>query len=177
MTRVENPAVTLTAMFITVVVWIYVVLLLVGAGFFGAARLGFGLAYWRAGTAEHRHYIRTCARIRRTWRRLARQLGLYLLDDLPSLRDRWKGRHRAEHPRIRTPRIQRIHADADGVIIDLETVPGVGLAEVATHTAHLADHWRVEQVQARRPAPGRIQLRATNRDPHAPRVISPKMRR
>lgn len=115
---------------------------------------------------ELRHSIRQAARIRRSWRRLARHLRLTLTDTTPTRKDRAEGRSTALRPKVRVPRI-RVQADEYGVTVTAATLPGVGLAEYQRQAPYLSDAWRAVRVVVTRPHPGTVTIRAVHRDPLA----------
>ncbi len=127
---------------------------------------GYGVRYWRLTDPDERQAHRDAARIRRTWPRTARYLGLSLRDDRPSTADMVAGRQRAQDARRhRTPRIRRLVTDRYGITVEFATVPGIGADQFRRAAEHLADHWGVERVAVTRTAPGRITLRAVRIDP------------
>lgn len=133
-----------------------------------AQAYGYGVRYWRTEGTDARRAHRDAARIRRTWPRLARYLGLALRDDLPTTADMLAGRQRAQDTRRwRAPRIRRVDTDEFGVTVEFATVPGVGLEEFRRRADHLADHWRAARVAITQPRSGRIVVRAVHRDPLA----------
>lgn len=134
--------------------------------YFTVQAYGYGVRYWRLPDEDTRRAHRAAARIRRTWPRLARYLGLALRDELPTAGDMLAGRQRAQDSRrIRIPRIRSVRTDAFGVTVEFSTVPGVGLAEFTKRSDHLADHWRAARVGITQTAPGRITVRAVHCDP------------
>jgi hypothetical protein len=53
-----------------------------GLAYLGLQSAGLDIGYWRLKDPESRRSYRDAAKIRRTWRRLARHTGLYLKDDV-----------------------------------------------------------------------------------------------
>lgn len=140
---------------LTVAPW----LVLGGASLRVAARYGINWRYVVAAARrdhELRRSVMQAARIRRRWPRLARHLGLVLVD-----RTRVPGK-----PTYVVPRL-RVRPDQYGVIVEARTVPGVGLQEWQKAARHLADDWRAVRVAVTQPEPGRIRVRAVRRDPLA----------
>jgi S-DNA-T family DNA segregation ATPase FtsK/SpoIIIE len=121
---------------------------------------------------ELRASVWQAARIRRHWPKLARHLGLVLLDktvtDHPSVG--LDGKARTTKPRVVIPRM-RVVPDDYGVIAKVKTVPGVGLEEVQKAGRHLADDWRAVRVAVTQPKPGWITIRAVRRDPLATKIV------
>lgn len=113
---------------------------------------------------ELRRSLLQAAHVRRSWPRLARHLGLVLVDRTPTDVDRSEGRSTALRPRVRVPRI-RVRADEYGVVVTARTLPGVGLDEYQKRAPYLSDAWRAVRVAVSRPAPGRVVIRAVRRDP------------
>ncbi|MBF6358471.1 hypothetical protein IU449_28650, partial [Nocardia higoensis] len=131
-----------------------------------AQAYGYGARYWHLTDPDERQAHRDAARIRRTWPRTARYLGLALRDDRPTAADMVAGRQRAQDARrYRTPRIRRLTTDRYGVTVEFRTVPGIGADQFRKAAEHLADHWGVERVAVTRTAPGRITVRAVRTDP------------
>ena len=106
------------------------------------------------------------ARIRRRWHRLARNLGLALVDRTETVH----GTGVAATPKVKVvhtvPRLRAI-PDAYGVRVTLKTVPGVGLVEVQKASRHLSDAWLSVRVAVTQPEPGKLVVRAVRRDPLA----------
>jgi len=129
--------------------------------------------YLRADT-ETRASIRQAARIRRTWPRLARNLGLTTTDHVPTLVQQLTSKDgNTPSPRILTPKIHT-QADRFGVKVQLATVAKVGLVEVQRHAEHLADAWRCTRVSVDLGKPGQLTLRAVRNEPlHVVRRYTP----
>jgi S-DNA-T family DNA segregation ATPase FtsK/SpoIIIE len=120
--------------------------------------------------AQLRRSAIQAATVRRGWSRLARNLGLALVD-----------RTAAQHtPGLTTPQPAntpaakqakhivpkvRVRPDPYGLVVDITTVPGVGLVEIRNHAQHLADAWGCVRVAVTQPAPGAVRVRAVRRDP------------
>lgn len=137
-----------------------------GLGYLGLQTAGFGVSYWQIKDPELRRTHRDAARVRRTWMRLARYLGLSLRDDIPTMREAmFSDRNRAQQPKIKVPRIRKIDNDVFGLTIDFAALPGVGLEEFTKKADHLANYWRMTRVSAHQPEPGLIRVRAVRRDP------------
>lgn len=130
-----------------------------GGALYIGSRFGLGPRLVLAGIRRDWELARSCiqaARIRRRWPRLARYLGLVLVD-----RTQAPG-----EPTYVVPRL-RVRPDQYGVIVEARTVPGVGLQEWQKAARHLADDWRAVRVAVTQPEPGRIRVRAVRRDPLA----------
>ena len=103
----------------------------------------------------------TRRRIKRTWPRTARRLGLTVQETVRP----WiaspgaPSSHRVLIPGIRAKR------EPWGVHIELRTVEGVGLTELEKAADHLADAWRVPIVRVEQHKPGTVTIRALIWDP------------
>ncbi len=128
---------------------------------------------------DMRASIRQAARIRRTWPRLARNLGLTTADRMPTLLQQVnppKDGTRPE-PRILTPKITTT-PDRFGVLVHLKTVPKVGLVELQRHADHLAEEWACTRVSINPDRPGRLLIRAVRNEPlHTPILFTPTGKR
>jgi len=104
---------------------------------------------------------RTRKRIKRTWKRTARRLGLTLEEHVNGLLTSpgTTPARRTITPPIRTRR------EAWGVRIDVHTIEGVGLEELQNAADHLANTWKVPIVRAEQDTPGVVRLRALLWDP------------
>lgn len=134
--------------------------------------------YLRA-DVEMRASIRQAARIRRTWPRLARNLGLTTTDRMPTLMQQLNPpKDGTKHePRILTPKITTT-ADRFGVLVHLKTVPKVGLVELQRHADHLAEEWRCTRVSINPDKPGQLLIRAVRNEPlHTPILFTPTGKR
>ncbi|MGW4806647.1 FtsK/SpoIIIE domain-containing protein [Kitasatospora sp. NPDC004272] len=112
--------------------------------------------------------IRQAWRIRRTWPRLARNLGLVTTDRTPtflqSLTASGNGSGGKPEPRILTPALST-KVDRYGVMVTVKTVAKVGLAEFQKHADHLADAWACTRVSINPDKPGRLMIRAVRDEP------------
>jgi S-DNA-T family DNA segregation ATPase FtsK/SpoIIIE len=113
--------------------------------------------------ADVRPALRTGWRIRYTWRRTARRVGLVQTERArPPI---WSSRpYTSLVSRELIPAI-RVRARRWGVEVDAATVGRLGLAEFQNAAGHLADAWRVPQVRVVQVRPGLIRLRALLVDP------------
>ena len=109
-----------------------------------------------------RHAVwQTRRRIKRTWPRTARRLGLTVKETVHP----WLASpgapisHRVLIPGVRAKR------EPWGVRIELRTIEGVGLAEIEKAADHLADVWRVPIVRVEQHKPGTVTVRALLWDP------------
>ena len=111
--------------------------------------------------AERHAVWQTRRRIKRTWPRTARRLGLTVEETIrPWLASPGAPTsHRVLIPGIRAKR------EAWGVRIELRTIEGVGLAEIEKAADHLADAWRVPIVRVEQHKPGTVAIRALLWDP------------
>lgn len=137
-----------------------------GGALYVGSRFGLGPRLVVAGIRRDRELALSCiqaARIRRRWSRLARHLGLVLVDRTASRLLMGKVAA-AGKPRYVVPKM-RVRPDQYGVIVDARTVPGVGLQEWQKAACYLADEWRAVRVAVTQPEPGRIRVRAVRRDP------------
>lgn len=140
--------------------------LLAGAAASTAHRYGVGVSYWRADSPEMKANVRRAARIRRSWYRQARNLGLYLEDRTPSLAQRWSGEPRKKNSEITVPKLLRVTADDYGVSLWFNTIDTVGLPEFTAKAKHLATAWRVREVSATETdAPEVVRVRALVTNP------------
>lgn len=131
---------------------------------------GLGLRYWQLKTADERQAHRDAARIRRTWPRLMRNLGLSLTDHMPRLADSITGRKvnesgRLVRPRIHLPRMTNIEIDTFGITATIRLVPTVGLEHFEKHADQLANFWGMVRVHVIQQEPNKILMRAVRRDP------------
>jgi hypothetical protein len=109
-----------------------------------------------------RHAVwQTRRRIKRTWPRTARRLGLTVEETIrPWLASSGSPASR----RVLIPGI-RAKREPWGVRIELRTIEGVGLAEIEKAADHLADAWRVPIVRVEQHKPGTVTIRALLWDP------------
>ncbi|WP_084724679.1 FtsK/SpoIIIE domain-containing protein [Streptacidiphilus melanogenes] len=132
------------------------------------------VTYIRADT-ETRASIRQAFRIRRTWPRLARNLGLTTTDRTPTLAQqlRTSPERPKPEPRILFPKVTTT-ADRFGVQIRMRTIAKVGLAEVQREADHLAEAWGCTRVSVDVDKPGQLLLRAVRNEPlHTPIHYTP----
>ena len=109
-----------------------------------------------------RHAVwQTRRRIKRTWPRTARRLGLTVEETIrPWLASPGSPTSR----RVLIPGI-RAKREPWGVRVELRTIEGVGLAELEKAGDHLADAWRVPIVRIEQERPGTLTIRALIWDP------------
>ncbi|GAA3042475.1 hypothetical protein GCM10020229_79290 [Kitasatospora albolonga] len=121
--------------------------------------------YLRA-DAGTRATIRQAWRIRRTWPRLARNLGLTTTDRTPTFLQSLTATDKGgkPEPRVLTPALAT-KADRYGVMVEVKTVAKVGLAEFQRHVDHLADAWGCTRVSVNPGKPGRLMIRAVRDEP------------
>jgi S-DNA-T family DNA segregation ATPase FtsK/SpoIIIE len=125
-----------------------------------------GLKYATA-SKQQRTALRTAYRVRRTWPRTVREVGLYQTDqsakvgsEIPLAGELRRGRT----PRLLVPEL-RVHTDPYGLVIDVKTVGRIGIDEFRKASGYLADRWRVPSVQVHAVKPGWLRLRIMLRDP------------
>ncbi|GIF09825.1 FtsK/SpoIIIE domain-containing protein [Actinoplanes siamensis] len=118
--------------------------------------------YLRAGR-RLRPVLRRAWRIRWTWRRIARRVGLVQIE---RSRPPWWSNHppgtvitRELVPSIRTA------AEPWGVRVDVSTLGRLGVDELTAAAPHLADAWRVPLIRVAQVRPGLVRLRALLHDP------------
>lgn len=149
--------------------WPWVLVAVLAAGVLGsaAAAAGFGPAYWRADSPELRRSIRMAARMRIGWTRLARQSGLRLVDDTPTVADRWEGRNRAKagRARVQLPPLLSITPRQMGVVCEFGTLPTVGKRQFDAAADDLINKWRAARVTIRQPRAGVVRVTALHTDP------------
>ena len=107
------------------------------------------------GAERHAVHV-TRRRIKRTWPRTARRLGLTVEETVRP----WLASPGA--PTTRRVLVPSIHAGREpwSVRIELRTIESVGLAELEKAADHLADAWRVPIVRVEHGKPGTIVIRA-----------------
>nr|WP_192963051.1 hypothetical protein [Nocardia sp. 107] len=94
------------------------------------------------------------AKIRRTWRRLARHTGLYLKDDVVTTAQALLSSDtRRPQPKIRTPKLIDLEIDPYGMTIDFRPVPSVGRDEFERQLPHLANFWGMVRASVTSPTP------------------------
>ncbi|MFJ2575213.1 AAA family ATPase [Kitasatospora aureofaciens] len=114
---------------------------------------------------DTRRSIRQAARIRRTWPRLARSLGLVTIDRHPTLLASVANTDgKKPEPRTLVPALHT-KADRYGVVVNVKTVPTVGLPEFQKAAERLAAAWQCTRVSVTPGKPGRLQLRAVRSEP------------
>lgn len=138
-----------------------------GMTYLTAQSYGLGAKYWTLKTADEKRAHRDAARIRRTWRRLSRYLGLMLKDDVPTVRQAMltNDTRRTQQPRIRIPKILRVKTDSYGVTVDFELIPNVKLKHFEDASEDLANFWRMSRVSVRQTETNIVRVRAVRRDP------------
>lgn len=140
-----------------------------GLAYMTAQSYGLGVKYWTLKDSDERRAHRDAARVRRTWRRLSRYLGLYLKDEVPTVRQAMltNDTRRTQQPTIRVPRIKSIQTDSYGLTIDFELVANVKLKQFQDATEDLANYWRMTRVSARQLETNKVRVRAVRKDPLA----------
>lgn len=135
---------------------------------------GLGVRYWRIRSADARRSHRDAAYVRRTWKQIARFLGLYLKDSRPGRRaaNSPSGGNRANAPKIRYPKVKRITSDEFGVTADIKLVPSVKLKDFRDATEDLANYWEMVRVTAEQPESNMVRVRAVRRDPLMTKTIA-----
>lgn len=137
-----------------------------GLAYLGAQSYGLGVRHWRTRDPELRRTHRDAARIRRTWPRLSRYLGLCLRDDVPTVRQALlTSDSRASAPRIRTPRLVSLNSDMFGVTADFKLVPKVRLEDFQDRAEDLANFWGMTRVSVIQPETNVVRVRAVRTDP------------
>lgn len=125
------------------------------------ARLAYLLALRLVLGAERHAVWQTRRRIKRTWPRTARRLGLTVEE---TVRPWLTAPGTPSSRRVLIPGI-RAKRETWGVRIELRTIEGVGLAELEKAADHLADAWRVPIVRIEQHKPGTLIMRALLWDP------------
>lgn len=137
-----------------------------GLAYVGLQSYGLGVKYWRTTDSDLKQTHRDAARIRRTWRRLSRYLGLYLRDDVPTVRQAmFTNDRRASEPSFRSPKIVRVDNDIFGVTVDFKLVPSVTVEHFEKKKDDLANFWRMTRVSVHQPEPNLVRVRAVRTDP------------
>jgi hypothetical protein len=109
-----------------------------------------------------RHAVwQTGRRIKRTWARTARRLGLTVEE---TIRPWFASPAAPTSRRVLIPGL-RAKREPWGVRVELRTIEGVGLAELEKAADHLADAWRVPIVRVEQHKPGTVTIRALLWDP------------
>lgn len=108
--------------------------------------------------------LRKSWRIRRTWARTARRVGLVQSEQ--TSQPWWSTRPAPAAPVMRAllPSVT-VRAERWGVRVDAATFGRLGLAEFVAAGPHLADAWRVPIVRVAQLRPGVIRIRALLHDP------------
>lgn len=110
-----------------------------------------------------RPVLHTAWRIKRTWKRTARRVGLVQTERTgPPIWSRTPQTTTVTRELI--PPVT-VRAQRWGVCVDAATVGRLGLAQFQDAASHLADVWRVPLVRVEQLRPGRVRLRALVRDP------------
>jgi S-DNA-T family DNA segregation ATPase FtsK/SpoIIIE len=123
-----------------------------------AARLTYLIAQ-RLVLGPERHAVHvTRRRIKRTWPRTARRLGL-VLEEISTPWFSTQPSRKVLIPALRTRREQW------GVRAEVRTIEGVGLNELQKAADHLANAWRVPIVRVDQQQPGTVVIRALLWDP------------
>jgi DNA segregation ATPase FtsK/SpoIIIE, S-DNA-T family len=113
--------------------------------------------------ANGRRVLRAAWRIRRTWKRAARRVGLMQIDkSRPPL---WSSQPQTELVRRELVPSVKVHTERWGVSVDGSTVGRIGLKEFQDAATHLADIWGLPQVRVEQARPGLIRLHVLLRDP------------
>jgi len=112
---------------------------------------------------QARPVLRAAWRIKYTWRRTARRVGLVQVERRrPPI---WSFTpYTTVITRELLPAIT-VHPERWGVRIDASTVGRLGVKEFTDAAGHLADVWRVPLVRVEQTRPGRVRLRALLSDP------------
>jgi hypothetical protein len=114
------------------------------------------IRYLRA-TPDQREVLAAARRIKRTWNRTARRVGLTHTEPVRS----WEP---GSPTRILLPAISVRHKEWR-VVIDAHTVGRLGLDEFQKAADHLANAWRIPGIRIEQAEPGLIRIRAMVRDP------------
>jgi S-DNA-T family DNA segregation ATPase FtsK/SpoIIIE len=112
---------------------------------------------------QARPVLRAAWRIKYTWRRTGRRVGLVQVErHRPPI---WSATpHTTVITRELLPAIT-VHPERWGVRVDASTVGRLGVKEFTDAAGHLADVWRVPLVRVEQTRPGRVRLRALLSDP------------
>lgn len=142
--------------------------MLSGAAYWMARTYGYGVRYWRTSGAFARQAHRDGARIRREYRDLFYDVGLYL---------KRKPRKRAADgtapaAKIIYPKLKSIRSDDYGVFADFTLVPKVRLKDFQDAAEDFANQWDMVRVTAVQPEPNRVQVRAVRRDPLLTKTVA-----
>lgn len=113
--------------------------------------------------ANGRTVLRTAWRIKRTWKRTARRVGLMQIDkSRPPI---WSSRPQTDLVSRELVPSVKVQVERWGVCIDASTVGRIGLKEFQDSAGHLADIWKVPRVRVEQAGPGLVRLRALLTDP------------
>jgi hypothetical protein len=128
-----------------------------------AVRATIAIVRYVRADASGRKVLRAAWRIKRTWKRTARQVGLMQIDKTrPPL---WSSRPQTELITRELVPAVKVHTQQWGVSVDARTIGRVGLKEFQDAATHLADMWKVPQVRVEQAQPGLVRLRALLTDP------------
>ena len=117
-----------------------------------------------------RRSMRQALRMRVGWPRLARMIGLAVVDPSPRLFVRLRtaqdaaGDNVTAKGRLVVPRL-RLRADEFGVTVKVRTLPGIGRREWEDRVQELADAWGCARVAVFQEGAGRLRIRAVHTDP------------
>jgi S-DNA-T family DNA segregation ATPase FtsK/SpoIIIE len=110
-----------------------------------------------------RPVLRLAWRIRYSWRRTARRVGLVQTERIrPPL---WSNRPPGTLITRELIPTVRVTAERWGVRVDVSTIGRLGVQEFTDAAGHLADVWRVPLVRVAQVRPGLVRLRALLHDP------------
>ncbi|MFC0098387.1 FtsK/SpoIIIE domain-containing protein [Micromonospora marina] len=140
------PAVVLSVAALAVLVW-----------------LGAHAVRYLAANRQLRPVLRVAWRIRYTWRRTARRVGLAQIE---RVRPPWWS-NRPPGTVVTRELIPAVTVAAErwGVRVDASTVGRLGVEEFTQAAGHLADVWRVPLVRVAQVRPGLVRIRALMHDP------------
>jgi S-DNA-T family DNA segregation ATPase FtsK/SpoIIIE len=137
--------------------------MLAAAALVALVLLGAHAARYLAAGKQARPVLRAAWRIKYTWRRTARRVGLVQVERRrPPI---WSSTpYTTVITRELLPAIT-VHPERWGVRVDASTVGQLGVKEFTDAAGHLADVWRVPLVRVEQTRPGRVRLRALLSDP------------
>lgn len=145
-----------------------------GLTYLTAQQYGLGAKHWMLRGSEARAAWREAARVRRTWRRLARHVGLALRDDVPTLlEDLFRPTDAKPKVKIRTPPLIDVIPDRYGLTVRFRPIPGVGLDEFDAKLPHLRNYWGMARAKVDQPENRVIRVRAVRTDPLVKRMELP----
>jgi DNA segregation ATPase FtsK/SpoIIIE-like protein len=140
------PAVVLAAAALAVLVW-----------------LGAHAVRYTVADRQRRPVLRAAWRIKYTWRRTARRVGLVQVERRrPPI---WSSTPYTTVITRELVPVITVHPERWGVRVDASTVGRLGVKEFTEAAGHLADVWRVPLVRVEQTRPGRVRLRALLHDP------------